>query len=277
MVTDVSNTAEPRVVVRNVCERPRGAPLLIATPAWRNSGDYDDLIAALSDDLAVIVLEVDEPDNCREHPLHQFDHFAEVATGMIAPHVDGRPFALVGASSDGVIAHEIGRRLAERSLPIAFVALVDTFYPGRPMLLWTGRWDRYRGMLKNRAIGEVVGQLRTAVRVRRSAVIERIGAGRRPANRDRAEPTGPERIPGSNVPNGIRLHEPVSSGLPLVLYVASNTLQSGTEKPWRELEPQLETVQAAGRHGSDLILAPYVDDISHDLSRRLCSAKEPHA
>ena len=273
-MTEVAISAEPRLTLNTVREGPTGAPLLVLTPAWREFGSYDDLVAALSGDLAVTLLEVDEPDDCREHPLHQFDHFSEVATSLIAPLVDGRPMAIAGASTDGVIAHEIGRRLAERSLPITFVALVDTFYPGRPSLLWTSRWDRYRGMLKNLEAREIAAQLLTAVGVRGRAMFGRIGAERRSAHRDNAQPTGPERIPGSNIPNSVRLHQPVSSGLPHVLYVASNTWHSGTEKPWRELEPELETVHVAGRHGKDLILAPLVGDISQDLSRRLCGSEQ---
>jgi pimeloyl-ACP methyl ester carboxylesterase len=47
---------------------------------------------------------------------------------------DGRPFALLGHSAGGWIAHSVAERLRQQGSPVAAVVLVDSYEPGHPVL-----------------------------------------------------------------------------------------------------------------------------------------------
>ena len=251
-------------------------PLVVFTPAWNDPSFYDELTSALSTETTIVSLEVRELSSSEESDFHSLEPVAEEATRLIAPLVAGRPTAILGYSTDGIVAHELGRRLGQLSVPVSVVALLDTFYPGRPWLHWQIRWDKYRNLYRDRAVDQILLQILTAARSRRKQVVQRIATVWAKALGTHETTTGPDRIRGSMIPSAVRSSEPLPSGAPIVLYLAADTFRSGCEKPWTALEPQLEAVHVRGRHwGEDsMVSKPWVDEIADDIERRLAQAAE---
>ena len=125
-------------------------------------------------------------------------------------------------------------------------------------------------MLRRGALGEAWAEFTAMGRLRLRRY--RASAQRRIQSvRGQAVPAAPERIAAGPVPRAALDHEPVRSGIPLVLYAASDTSRDRTEHPWRELEPQLDVVALEGRHrgGRSIMSAPRVSTIGDDVTARL--------
>ena len=120
-------STDPMVVVTTKRPGPSHGPLVVVTPAWAEPDQYDELIAALSGDTTVVSLEVWESPDSDKSQFHQLERVTEEAVRLVAPLAAGRPTAIVGYSTDGIVAHELGRRLGESSGPVRVVALLDTF------------------------------------------------------------------------------------------------------------------------------------------------------
>ena len=244
-------------------------PLIIMTPAWDDVFGYQALADALPDDAGAIALTyVEQPD------LPLVTTVAELVDGFL-PHAedalsDHRSVAVLGWSIGGVVAAELGDRLAASGAPIDLIALIDTFFPGEERHVWSNRWSKYQPLLRPGSFGAAGREVRTmgVRRVKRYA--GRIGRSLLLWS-GASLPDETERTSEGGFPVGALAHDVGRVATPMVFYRATTTNPARTVNRWRTVAPGLIDVEVAGRHrGFDSIMGPRrVDAITNDLIQRL--------
>lgn len=261
----------PEAAVVTMREGSPDGPLVIQTPAWDDVAGYRALADAFPDDVTVLAVAVVDPLKVDESSLHRVAPLVDAVLADLTTPAAGRRAAVIGWSIGGVVAQELGRRLVQEGVAVECAALVDTFFPGQHERLWANRWMKYRSMFRNGSFGEAYGEFtemggRRLRRYRDRLRRTRLGLQGKPV------PAAPaERAFGGAVPTAALGHEPVASGVPLVLYAASDTVRDRTEIPWRKLEPRLEVVPVEGRHRGErsIMSEPRVSAIADDMTARL--------
>jgi amino acid adenylation domain-containing protein len=239
-------------------------PLVLMTAAWDDVQGYRELADALPDDITVIATVVTDRSGA-------FDTVERVVDEIISdfPGLGRRErLAVVGWSIGGVVAFELGQRLARDGHPVSLIGLVDTYFPGEHQRLWSNRWWKYKSLLRPGAL--------TAAR-REAAITLRRRAGRVAATVGRRLLTwAGEELPvaaasASVIPAAAMNHEPTPGRARVTLYAASTTNPDRTVVPWGRVAADLRVVTIEGRHrGHDSIMGRgRVDPIANDLAASL--------
>ncbi len=248
-------------------------PLVVLTPAWDDVFGYRALTDELPDDVRVLALSA--ADAAPEELLTTIDGLGEAFERLLlaeaADDLD-RPITVLGWSTGGVVAYDLGRRLRERGLDVERVAMVDTFFPGAEQHLWSNRWWKYKSLLTPSAFANEVSTTvkRRAKKYARSA--ERACCGS-PAPPSRMRPNGPRREAcRSRRSSTARCR----AATPIVMYAASTTNPDRTYNGWRTVA-DVEVVRVEGRHrGFQSIMgADRVHRIASDLASRLANHSNP--
>lgn len=223
-------------------------PTVLLTAAWDDVQGYRDLADAFDPTVTVLAAVVTAIDGT----LDRVDLVAERIAESIAPT---RPDVVLGWSIGGVVAFEVGRRLATDGTPPLEIALIDTYFPGEQRHIWSNRWWKYKSMLRPGSIGAAFGELRTMAGRRIRAIAARLG--RRLlvwAGESAGSPTGARATPGG-IPFAAMDHQPDVCEVPVVLYAAKTTNPARTVDRWAGVAPNLRVVRLDGRHrGFDSIM-----------------------
>jgi amino acid adenylation domain-containing protein len=244
-------------------------PLVLMTPAWDDVFGYRDLAASLPDDIAAVALAY------VEQPGHRVVTTVDAVVDAFVPRalelLQGRSsVAIVGWSVGGVVAAELANRLTATGREVAFVAMVDTFFPGEERHLWSNRWWKYKSMVRPGALAEIGTELRLMVERRTRRLAGSVGR-RLLAYAGVELPDQPRRTSVGHFPVDSLGHPIGPIDVPVVLYRASTTNPRRTIEKWRSVSRELVDVVVPGRHrGFDSIMGPgRVDAIARDLAGRL--------
>ncbi|MEO1064380.1 MAG: amino acid adenylation domain-containing protein [Actinomycetota bacterium] len=178
------------------------------------------------------------------------------------------PIRLLGASTGGLVAAELGELLTAAGRDVDLVALVDTYTPGQRLGLWRARRDKYVELVRSGRLTDIPGELRRKLLDRRRLAATPPSDDTRPA------------APGSTVevPRMLDIarraelaHRLTPTRLPVVLYAASDTNPSRTVRGWRRAAERLTVVELDGAHTGDAwIMGPArVGHLVDDLVTRL--------
>jgi thioesterase domain-containing protein len=267
---DVDDSA---VSIVNLRRGERGGPAVMMVAGWYDALSYRHLADAVPDDVAVGALVVADRESAS--PLLTVDDLVEASLGAVAGWVEDRSpsgLAVVGWSIGGVVAFELGQRLARSGRAVEAVALIDTYFPGEHRHTWSNRWWTYKSLLRPGSFGAAMEQLTKTGRRRLDRSLAALG--RRllaMAGEPVARPTVIRDTAG--VPDTALDHRPAPGPVPVVLYAASTTNRRRTERPWRSVAPDLRVVTVEGRHrGHAWILGrDRVQAVADDLARIVAS------
>lgn len=226
-----------------------GGPTVVMTPAWDTVMGYRDLADAFPSDVRVLAASMFGAGESGDAAALTVD---ELGAATIDPMIDAlradvRPVVVLGWSIGGVAAYDLAQRLAERSVPVASVGLIDTIFPGEHRHIWSNRWWKYKSMLRPGSFGEATREVATMGRRRVDKLTVRLGRkllewGGQPTTGDVVDTTA------SGVPFGALDDRPVDSSVPVTLYAADTTSRDRTEHAWRAVTPGLRVVPIEGRH-----------------------------
>ncbi|MEM9745851.1 MAG: AMP-binding protein [Actinomycetota bacterium] len=260
-------------------------PIVLMVPAWDDVFGYQALADAIgevdggrTDIVALAYTEVDG-----QAVVTRVDDLVDRFVARLADDPvtsSGRPLMVVGWSVGGVVAVELAERLAASGVPVVETVLVDTFFPGQHLHLWSNRWWKYKSMLRPDTLGEVVGEFTTMFRRRLQRYAKEIG--KRLLTWSGTDlPAEPPRTSVGGFPVEALTHDPRVDLVPLFMVSASTTNPERTRNRWRELAPGLEYVVVPGRHrgfesvmGGDRVPA-VADAIVERLAGHLDPASEP--
>ena len=119
-------------------------PLVVFTAAWDDVFGYRALVDQLPDEVRVVALSAAEASS--DELLTTVDGLSEAFERLLLDEAADdleRPITVLGWSTGGVVAYDLGTRLRARGLSVERVALVDTFFPGAEQHLWSNRWRKY--------------------------------------------------------------------------------------------------------------------------------------
>jgi len=229
-----------------------GGPTVVLTPAWDGPMGYRALADAFDDDVSVYALVVGE-DSQRPLTVAELNDIAVPAVAEALDRriagTDGRPVVVLGWSIGGVVAFDLGRRLAADHH--VSVVLVDTIFPGEHRHVWSNRWWKYKSLLRPGSLGEAMRELRvmTGRRVRGYGVGRQLMRwGGEPVER-------PVRSTASGVPFAALDAAPEPSDVPVLLLRADTTSPHRTEIPWATVATSLRVEVIEGRHrGFDSVM-----------------------
>jgi thioesterase domain-containing protein len=258
-------------------------PVVVMTAAWDDIFGYRALADAFPDGVRVVALV--ESGDRDDTTLHRVGPLVEAFVDALDRSRDERSVdwsraVVLGWSVGGVVAHELGARLAADGRPPAAVALVDTYFPGEQRHLWSNRWWKYKSMLRPGRFSGAAREVKVMAgrRVRRQA--DRLGR-RLLAWAGSELPPVAERTSVAGIPTAALDHEPSAVPVELVLYAVSTTNRERTEVPWRRLVPGLRVVPVEGRHrGVDSIMGAdrvgqIVDDLMTNVFGAAAEAADP--
>lgn len=274
---DVDRPSPPVAVVTLRPGEP-GGPTVVMTPAWDDVMGYHALAGAFADDVRVLAIVVTDAATDDGSSLSTMDDLGEVSLGVALDALGhgieaagateaAPPLAVLGWSVGGVAAYDLGRRLAHRGVTVDGIVLVDTIFPGHHRHVWANRWSKYASLLRGRALGEAVRELRTMARRRLDKLAVRAGRrlmawGGQPVRPPAAATTA------SGVPHQALDSTPTPTDLPVLLLAATTTSPKRTVEPWGTVASRLHVVPVEGRHrghqsvmGADRVgvLAGHVD------------------
>lgn len=269
---DRGNDDASTVTILTLREGSSDGPTVLMTPAWDTVMGYRDLADAFPSHVRVLAASMR---GAGEAGSAELLTVAELGAATIDLAVDAlgdvdRPLVVLGWSIGGVAAYDLGQRLAERDVSVAWIGLIDTIFPGQHRHIWSNRWWKYKSMLRPGSFGEAAREAAVMGRRRIDKLTVRLGHkllewGGQPTHRDVVDTTA------SGVPLGALDVDPDESSVPVTLYAADTTSRDRTEHPWRAVAPDVRVVPIQGRHrgfqsvmGADRVGA-IVDDLMANL------------
>ena len=242
-------------------------PLVVLTPAWDDVFGYRALSDRLPDEVRVVALSAAEASH--DELLTTIDALGEAFETLLLDEAADdleRPITVLGWSTGGVVAYDLGARLRARGLDVERVAMVDTFFPGAEQHLWSNRWWKYKSLATPGALADEVSS--TAKR-RAKKYASSIGK-RLLTFAGTPVPDAPERTSTGGVPLEAFSYRPTSDDIPVVMYAATTTNPDRTYNGWRDVA-DVEVVSVEGRHrGYQSVMdADRVHHIASDLASRL--------
>ena len=242
-------------------------PIVILTPAWDDVFGYRALTDQLPDGVRVLALSA--ADATADELLTTIDGLGEAFERLLldrAHEARERPITVLGWSTGGVAAYDLGVRLRARGFRIERVAMVDTFFPGAEQHLWSNRWWKYKSLATP---GALTDEVSTTVKRRAKKYATALGT-RLLRFAGTPVPEAPERTSAGGVPLEAFRYRPMPTGIPVVMYAATTTNPARTYNGWRRVA-DVEVVRVEGRHrGYQSIMATdRVHQITTDLASRL--------
>ncbi len=246
-----------------------GGPLVVLTPAWDDVFGYRALTDELPDDVRVVALSA--ADASLDELVTTIEALGDAFERLLVAEVGAdleRPVTVLGWSTGGVAAYELGGRLRERGHDVERIVLVDTFFPGAERHLWSNRWWKYKSLASPGALADEVS---TTVGRRARKYANSIGK-RLLAFAGTPIPDAPERTSTGGVPLEAFSYRPTSNGIPVVMYAATTTNPDRTYNGWRQVA-EVEVVPVEGRHRGyrSIMAADRVGRIASDLTSRFAS------
>ncbi len=241
-------------------------PTLVMTPAWDSVMGYRALADAFDDDVTVLAVATTDAGATVFPTVDSLGSEAVDVVGRELARRGTSDVTVLGWSIGGVVAFDLGQRLAERGVRVRAVALIDTNYPGEYRHLWSNRWWKYKSILRPGLFRAAIGEFSVAIERRAKAVVARIGR-RLLVVAGEPLPTV-ESTTASGVPVTALDHSPSMTTVPVVLYAANTTNRARTEHRWRTVAPDMRVVPIIGRHrGVDSVMGvDRVHQIVDDLT-----------
>ena len=224
-------------------------PLIVLPPGGGNLLRYAPLVRALSTDIPVVGIRLPGAD-ARSEIVTSIEAQAERMLEALDVAIPSGPYRLLGWSTGGLLAWEIGRLLQDRGDDVELVALVDTVMAGLRVDDTGSIANKYADMLQNEgaraALGEGVSRVRERVtfaiaRRRYRAARE---AGETPSMEDAERQLGPV------IRRAALGYTPKRLDIPLVYLSASESANEVTVDPWTEVQGDLglDVVSIEGVH-----------------------------
>jgi amino acid adenylation domain-containing protein len=243
-----------------------GIPLFLLPTGTGHLLSYAPLVQALPADLPIYGFVAPGSDGISE-PLASVEEHARLFLPELLAVQPSGPYRLLGWSTGGLFAHELGRMLRDAGEDVAFVGLVDTLFPGFEHRVHGPATDRYRTLLAESGLRGVSHQLADGVRRRslqlgRQARIRLARARHRPIDIALNE----HRMTAATA-RAMAAYRPAAGDARSVLFAASDTDPALTVEPWSRLLPALSVVPLDGAHaGPRSITGPdRVDDLVEAL------------
>ncbi len=242
-------------------------PLVVLTSAWDDVFGYRALTDELPDEVRVLALTAAEASH--DELLTTVDALSAAFERLLVDEAADdleRPITVLGRSTGGVVAYDLGIRLRSRGLEVERVAMVDTFFPGAEQHLWSNRWWKYKSLATPGALADEV-----SITAKRRAKKYASSIGKRLLTfAGTPIPDAPERTSTGGVPIEAFSYRPTPDEIPVVMYAATTTNPDRTYNGWRDVA-DVEVVSVEGRHrGYQSIMgADRVHHIAADLASRL--------
>ena len=260
---DLQRESAPRI--HELRRGTEDGSLVLLTAAWEEADTYLPLAAELPADVTVLALTDGglQPDPTLSQPAW----FAAAATSDLLARCAGRRVTTLGWSTGGLVAHELGRRLAAQGVEVEYVALVDTEFPDPSDEESSAGARRHAGSL-----AETLGEFsergrRTADRYGRR--LHRAGL----ALRGKAIPPPDPASVGGRRREVAADHHAVAGGVPLLLYTTTSHHADGSTARWCELEASSEVITVeTGGTATTIRDAALASGVGRDLAARMRSS-----
>ncbi len=225
------------------------APLIVLPPGGGNLLRYAPLVRALDTDIPVIGIRLPGAD-ARSEIVTSIAAQAERMLEALDEAVPSGPYRLLGWSTGGLLAWEIGRLLQDRGDEVELVALVDTVMAGLRVDDTGSIANKYADMLQNEGARAAVGEGLSRVRERVTFALARRRyraareAGETPSMEDAERQLGPV------IRRAALGYTPKRLDIPLVYFSASESDNAVTVDPWTDVQDDLglEVVSIEGVH-----------------------------
>lgn len=225
-------------------------PLIVLPPGGGNLLRYAPLVKNLDEDIPVVGVRLPGAD-ARSEIVDSIAAQAVTMLEALDSAVDHGPYRLLGWSTGGLLAWEIGRLLQERGDEVEIVAMVDTVMAGLKVDDTGTIANKYADMLREEGIRSVVEEGTSRVRERVSFALARRRyrsareAGQTPSLEDAERQLGPV------IRRAALNYRPKFLDLPIVYFSASASEDAVTVDPWTAVQGSdrpLDVVVIEGVH-----------------------------
>ena len=225
-------------------------PLVVLPPGGGNLLRYASLVKALDSDIPVVGLRLPGAD-ARSEIVDSIPAQAVTMLAALDGAVASGPYRLLGWSTGGLLAWEIGRLLQARGDEVEVVAMVDTVMAGLKVDDTGTIANKYADMLRNNGVRTALDEGVSRVRERVTFAIARRRyqsarrAGETPSLEDAERQLGPV------IRRAALNYRPEFLDLPVVYFSASASDDAVTVDPWAEVQGTarpLDVVTLEGVH-----------------------------
>ncbi len=210
-------------------------PIILLPPGGGNLLRYGPFVRALDADVPVVGIRLPGAD-ARSEIVDSIERQAEVMLAAIDSAVANGPYVLLGWSTGGLLAWEIGRLLADRGDSVEAIVLVDTVMAGLRIDDALSVKEKYQQLLKDDGVSAVVTEGAGRLIERASFALARRRYRSARAEGEAPSPVDAERQLGPVIRRAAFGYEPKRQDFPVVYISASESDREVTVDRWRELQ-----------------------------------------